>query len=102
MLEHWPTIVSAAAVGGVAILTKYVFVMKRDCKDHRDTCNKTICAKINDLQNRASEGKVQAVVLNNEAKATLKEINKAILEVNKSLFELKGNFDQYIRGIKNS
>ena len=102
MLEHWPTIVSAAAVGGVAILTRYMFVMKKDCNDHRATCNKTICSKINDLQNKVSEAKVQAVLLDNEATATLKEINKAILEVNKSLSELKGNFDQYIRGIRGS
>ena len=96
MLEHWPTIVSATAVGGVAILSRYVFVMKKDCNDHRSACNKTICAKINDLQNRASEAKVQAVILDKEATQTLKEINKAILEVNKSLSELKGKFDQYI------
>ena len=100
MLEHWPTIVSAAAVGGVAILTRYVFVMKKDCNDRRDICNKNICSKINDLQNRASEAKIQAVLLDQEATATLKEINKAILEVNKSLSELKGNFDQYITGLK--
>ena len=97
MLEHWPTIVSAAAVGGMAILIKYVFVMKKDCEEHRTTCNMTICGKINDLQNRASAASLQAIVLDNEAKTTLKEINAAILLMNKEISELHGAFDRFLK-----
>ena len=96
MMDHWQAVVTAAIVGVMAILTRYLFVMKKDCKEHRDNCNRTICGKINDLQNRASAATIQAVVLDNEAKATLKEINIAILELNKSMSEMKGTLSQFI------
>ena len=97
MIEHWPTIVSAAAVGIVVILTRSLFVMKKDCGGHRETCNLTICGKINDLQNRASAASLQAIVLDNEAKTTLKEINAAILLMNKEISELRGAFDRFLK-----
>ena len=96
MLEHWQAVATAAIVGIMAILTRYVFVMKKDCADYREKCNQTICGKINDLQNRASAAAVQAVVLDNEAKQTLKEINISILEISKDLAKLEGSFNRFL------
>ena len=93
MLEHWQAIVAAIIVGGMGLVTRYVFVMKSDCEKHRITCNRTICAKIDNLQNRASVSGVQAIALDKEARLTLKEINISILTVSKDLAELKGAFD---------
>lgn len=97
MMEHWPTIVSAAAVGIVVILTRSLFVMKKDCSNHRERCNMTICGKINDLQNSASAASLQATVLDDKAKTTLKEINAAILLINKEISVLHGAFDRFLK-----
>ena len=96
MLEHWPAIVSAAAVGGVAILSRYVFVMKKDCQDYRDHCNQTLCGKIETLSVRSKDLASGAVIMDREAKKTLEKINGSILDLNKSLSELTRRFDQYI------
>lgn len=100
MADHWQAIsgaIAAVIIGGMALLSRYLFVMKKDCVEHRTLCNRTICGKINDLQNRASAASIQAVTLDNEAKSTLKDINVAILELNKSMSELKGGFDLFLR-----
>ena len=97
MLEHWQAIATGALVGIFAILSRYLFVMKKDCADHRDKCNKTICGKINDLQNRSSEAKIHTIQIDNEARVTLKEINAAILLTNKEISELHGAFNQFLK-----
>ena len=96
MIEYWPTIVSASAVGGVAILSRYVFVMKKDCADYRDHCNQTLCGKIETLSVGSKNLADGAVIMDREAKKTLEKINGSILDLNKSLSELRGKFDQYI------
>ena len=97
MIEHWQAIATGALVGIFAILTRYLFVMKKDCADHRDKCNRTLCGKINDLQNRSSESKLYAVTIDNESRATLKEINAAILTMNKEISELHGSFNRFLK-----
>ena len=97
MIEHWQAIATGALVGIFAILSRYLFVMKKDCADHRQKCNMTICGKINDLQNRSSAASIQAIALDNEAKSTLKEINAAILLMNKEISELHGAFNRFLK-----
>ena len=97
MTDHWEGIVAAVIIAGMAILSRLLFVLKKDCDDHRATCSQTICGKINDLQNRASDAAQQRIALDKEAKQTLKEINIAILELNKSTSQLRGGFDLFLR-----
>ena len=100
MTDHWEWIggiVTAVVIAGMAILSKMLFVMGKDCKDYRANCSKTICSKMNDLKTKASDASAQAVVLDKEAKETLREINISILKLNKSVSELKGGFDIFLR-----
>ena len=100
MTDHWEWIggvVASAIIAGMAILSRVLFVLKKDCKDYRATCNQTICSKMNDLKTKASDASAQAVVLDKEAKETLREINISILKLNKSVSELKGGFDIFLR-----
>jgi len=96
MLEHWQAIVAAVIVGVMAILTRYMFVMKKDCKDHRENCNRTICGKIDLLRTQAKDTASAAVVIDKEAKQTLKEINSSILEISKDLAKLEGSFNRFL------
>ena len=96
MLEHWPSIVSGASVVIVVFLTRFMFVAKKDCADYRDHCNQTLCGKIEVLSIRSKDLADGAVIMDREARKTLDRINVSILELNKSLSELKGKFDQYI------
>jgi len=96
MLEHWPTVVSGASVAIVVFLTRYMFVMKKDCADYRDHCNQALCGKIEVLSIRSKDLADGAVIMDREARKTLDRINVSILDLNKSLSELKGKFDQYI------
>ena len=90
-------IVASAIIAGMAILSKVLFVMRKDCKDHRTVCNQTICSKINDLKARASDETEQRIVLDKEARLTLKEINAAILELNKSVSALRNGYELFLR-----
>ena len=99
MAEHWQAVsaaVAAAIVGGIALLTRYMFVAKKDCADYRDHCNQTLCGKIEVLSVRSKDLANGAILMDREARKTLDRINVSILELNKSLSELKGKFDQYI------
>ena len=96
MLEHWPSIVSGASVVIVVFLTRFMFVAKKDCSDYRDHCNQTLCGKIEVLSVRSKDLANGAIFMDREARKTLDRINVSILELNKSLSELKGKFDQYI------
>ena len=97
MLEHWQAIATGALVGIFAILSRYLFVMKKDCADHRDKCNQTICGKIDDIKNNASEAKLYAITIDSESRTTLKEINAAILAMNKEISELHGAFNRFLK-----
>ena len=96
MMDHWQAVATAAIVGVMAILTRYLFVMKKDCKDHRDNCNRTICSKIDLLRIQAKDTASDAVVIDKETKQTLKEINGSILEISKDLAKLEGSFNRFL------
>ena len=53
MIDHWQSIIVATVVASVAVLTRYLFVMKKDCKDHRDGCISNVCKKIDSLKEAA-------------------------------------------------
>ena len=96
-MEYWQTMAAAGSVAVVAFLIKYMFVTKKDCSSNRERCNMTICGKINDLQNRSSDASIQAIALDNEAKSTLKDINAAILLMNREIGELRGAFERFLK-----
>ena len=97
MIEHWQAIATGALVGIFAILTRYLFVMKKDCADHREKCNMMICGKIDDIKNKASAAKLYAITIDSESRTTLKEINAAILAVNKEISDLHGAFNRFLK-----
>ena len=99
MTDHWEIIsgsIAATIVGGMALLSRYLFVMKKDCKEHRSNCNKAICGKIDLLRIQAKSTANEAVVIDKEAKQTLKEINGSILEISKDLAKLEGSFNRFL------
>ena len=100
MTDHWEWIggvVASAIIAGMAILSRVLFVLKKDCKDYRATCNQTICSKMNDLKTKVSDETEQRIVLDKEARLTLKEINAAILELNKSVSALRNGYEIFLR-----
>lgn len=99
MTDHWQAIsgaVAAVIVGSMAIMTRHLFVMKRDCREHRTLCNQTICNKLDLLRLQAATTANGAVTIDKESKETLKDINAAILTISKDLSNLEGAFDRFL------
>ncbi len=85
MTDHVEGIHAAIALVVCGVVMRYVFVMKRDCLDKRDTCGKLVCTKIE-----------SATVQTNETKEALKNVALKLDAVSKTLAELKGSFKQFL------
>ena len=96
MIEHWPAIISAIGVGAVALIIKYSFVTKGDCKQDRDT----MCKKI---QAARDSGTKKTDVLTSGAKDNLDILNgirEEISGVREDLGAMRGAFEQFLRDQK--
>ena len=96
MVEHWPAIISTIGVGAVALIIKYSFVTKGDCKQGRDA----ICKKIQATKDSGTE---KTDVLTAGAKDSLEILNgirEEISGVREDLGAMRGAFEQFLRDQK--
>jgi len=104
LLEHWPTIISAVCVGGVAIFVRHYYLsrseferFKTDCEKMRTVCQTGTCKMI---QATKISGKERTDALNITARdnmAMFNLIRKEISEVKTDVSGLRERFEQYLK-----
>jgi len=107
MVEHWPTIVSAVAVGGMAIFVKTYYVprseldkFKKECERMRTICQTTTCKMI---QNTKEYGLEKTDVLALGARnnvETLTKIRDDITNIRVDMSALRAALVQFLKDQK--
>ena len=103
MIEHWPTIVSVVAVGGMTIFVRSYYVprselekFKAECEKIRKNCQITICKLIQGTRDSGTE-KTDILTLgarNNVA--ILNKIREEITNLRVDVGALTASLDQFL------
>ena len=104
MMEHWPTIVSVVAVGGMTIFVRSYYVprselekFKAECEKMRTNCQVTTCKLIQSTRDNSTE-KTDVLTLgarNNVA--ILNKIREELTNLRIDVGALTASLDQFLK-----